>query len=307
MTSTWMKSAMALFGALTLVACGEAQVDLAANTDEFIDDELSTRAASYVTLKKDLRRCAAPACGGWFVKDVNKTTAAQYVASLDFSTSGIDAAGEAQLAGAADGEVVMLGKLGLKSRRTGQRLFLVGKAWRGMPGRTAQAGDSFYVLTDRRPFVRCIQAPCNALEAGKLNLTTKTQTTDLSVASAAGNYVDETWLNHEALTEEGIVAASIQSGARFPGGTEKIVDASQVFVKVPETRSCPQMRLAPCAAGNSWTYRRDENRCVLPIGCAPTVACRKLTPACEAGYELIQWTGESGCSEYACDPSWSRN
>src|SRR5262245_31897030 len=48
------------------------------------DDQISEKNPAYVTLKRDVRRCAAPLCGGYFITEVNRTREAQYVSGLEF-------------------------------------------------------------------------------------------------------------------------------------------------------------------------------------------------------------------------------
>src|SRR4051812_43147888 len=87
---------------LTLPACG-GQTDVPGTDDASLADDAkadrTSGASSYYLIRPDLRRCAAPACGGAFVKRVNfptttctdgSTAAECYVAAKDYSKAGLD-------------------------------------------------------------------------------------------------------------------------------------------------------------------------------------------------------------------------
>src|SRR6185312_9889456 len=88
--------------ALTLPACA-GQTSAPGDDDASLaDDAKADRTGggtSYYLVRPDLRRCAAPACGGYFVQRVNfpTTTCADgssaaecYVAASDYSSAGLD-------------------------------------------------------------------------------------------------------------------------------------------------------------------------------------------------------------------------
>ncbi len=137
-------------------------------------DDVSAASRSYVTLRRDTRACAAPKCGGYYAKNVNQATSAEkYVSALDFSAADLDAATIADVKDAADGEVVIYGKLSAIASNGTQKL-LVTAAYRGMPGFGPATGDLFYGAGQRSPQITCFTAPCNNLTAKKLNATAPT-------------------------------------------------------------------------------------------------------------------------------------
>lgn len=298
---------MAALLALALFGCGTADVATGESDEDLLSDELNTTTPSYVYARRDMRKCTAPMCGGWYVRDANKRTAEQYVSDFDFSSSGLDADQQAIVRGAADGEVVVLGKLTRLTTRIRFRKFVVESAWRGMPGRTWTTNAKLYSIKDIRPLIRCFAAPCNGLNFTVLNVGASGSATSLSVGSASGPFVDETWLDKEVTREDALVVATIVNGQQFPAGPEQVIDAQQVFVKLPETMNCPQFKLAACPRGQFHGYERNTDRCVMPTGCTRGGRmCAQFIPSCEEGYELISWMTASGCAAYACDPTWSR-
>lgn len=297
--------AAALALPLSLLACAPAETSNDPDGVTSEEDALSATARAYVTLQRDLKKCAAPKCGGWYAKDVNKKNPTpRYVSGLDFANANLDDDSIDQVLSASDGEVVVRAKLGPVDAASGTRTLLVYEAYRGLPGMTAASGDLFYATKLRDPQIQCITAPCNNLTTKKLNTT---QTQDITRTDIAfPHLVDNAWLTSRATEADAIVLGSVHSGAQLPGGKEKVLSARNVFLKLPEIQGpCPQFKLAACPAGQTRAYTRDTDRCVLPGPCVATGACDKSTPACDAGYDLRSWTSApSGCNAYACDPTW---
>ena len=298
------RSVLASVVLAVLCGCGAGVVDSSSDAVG-IDDALSTVTAGFVTVQRDARRCAAPACGGYFVTQVNHSLAAIYVAALDFSQSNLDDGTIAKVTGAPDAELLLYGKLGRTSRTTHTRNFIVLDAYRGMPGRTVGSSDHFYSVASNGK--QCLAAPCNALTATKLNSTAQPKDfTTLSVASAAAAFVDQTWLSHRVLDRNAIVAASFTSGTRYPTGTESVLDSSQVFLHLPESVGpCPMLMPMNCTNGQVNVVERNADRCLVPAGCANPGICSMMLPACPDGYTLTTWRDVSNaCPHAACDPSW---
>lgn len=269
------------------------------------EDALSATARAYVTLQRDLKKCAAPKCGGWYAKDVNKANPTpRYVASLDFKNANLDEDSIDQVLSAPDGEVVLRAKLGPVDAVSGTRALLVYEAYRGLPGMTPASGDFYYATKLKDPQIQCFTAPCNNLETKKLNTT---QTQDLTRTDIAfQDRIDNAWLTARATEADAIIVGNVHSGAQFPGGKEKVLSARNVFLKLPEIQGpCPQFKLAACPAGQTRTYVRDTDRCVLPGECVPSGACALFVPSCKDGFELRSWTAAPfGCNAFVCDPSW---
>src|SRR5438445_3125280 len=98
--------------ALALPACG-GQTDLAANDSSISDDDAkfdrsSSGSSGYFVIRRDLKKCAAPACGGDYVKRVNfsdikchdgSSSSECYVAGVDYSKLGLTAGESATFSG----------------------------------------------------------------------------------------------------------------------------------------------------------------------------------------------------------------
>ncbi len=299
--------------AVLFVGCGVSEADLNDVGNESAEElgELGTSTRSYVVFRRDMRKCVAPMCGGFWVHDVNRSTLNEmYVSGFDFSQSNLRGLPEHQgdVTGAGNFEVVLYGKLGPTESRFNTRTFLVTEAWRGMPGVTfTEPADTFVKVQAAN--IQCIAAPCATLRASKLHTTTKTLFHDLDLTRTAKEpLVDQDWLTFRITDKDAIVAGRFVNGAQVGVGTEKVLDASQVFVHLPDmTQSCPRLAVQPaCPSGQVQIWTRNENRCPMPAGCSTNFGtCRFAVPTCSAGYELQTWKGGAyGCDRYVCDPAF---
>ena len=270
------------------------------------EDELSATKLTHVSLRRDERRCAAPTCGGFYVRDANKGTAEQYVETLDFSASKLDEATIAGINAAPASELVLQGRLTAVSSKSKQRSFRVTSAFRGMPGLAVPSGDAVYATATTR--IQCVAAPCLDKTATKINDGSVTYFSTLDLGAASAGFVDQAWLASRVRDHGALVAAQVVDGAKLQTGADKVLAAAQVFVKLPEAVACPPNRAMPiqCAAGQVATFARDENRCLTQVACVKPGVCSQLVPSCGAGYSLVQWrSGASGCQTSVCEPTFS--
>jgi len=286
--------------ALVFGACG-ANLDDQATAEQ---DAVSTYRLSFVTLRHDQRKCMSPLCGGYFVQDVNGGTAERYVSGLDFSRADLDDDSIARVQAAPAEELVLRGKLGPAEWNYNTRTFLVYEAYRGMPGMRPVSGEAFYKVQDRDPQIRCFMAPCPNLVALTLNTSTQTIFDSTDVMRASAPHVDQNWLAERLHGRNAIAAGVIRDGTLFPGGYEKVLDASQVYVRLPERIGpCPMMPIPNCDPLTA-TFTRSADRCLVFDACADHSNCPSLQPAiCAEGYELQGWpTNTVACIAFACDP-----
>ena len=307
----WKLLAPVLVAGSLLTACGPAtEAELAGGSEALDDaaDALSASSRSYVRANRDRRRCPAPQCGGYYVKDLNRPTSAeQYVSALDFKNAPqLSAAEHLEVGAAGDGELLLWGKLGPLSASTGLRTFLVYDAWRGMPGVTALSSDTFFAVDSKAAVVRCAMAPCKSETAKKLNTTSTQVFSSYDLLSALPAFGDGAWLQSEVMNRGALVAATVRNGAPMTGGYDVVLDASQVFLRVAgSARTCPATPNPSCSAGRVYAWDRDVARCRVPLGCVPSRSHCSAAPTCAPGYTRTAWTTAQGCTAHACDPTFS--
>ena len=193
---------------------------------------------SYYTLRADVRRCASPMCGGFFVRLVNqpRTRCADgrnmtecYVAEIDWN-------------GQPSGETrTMLVRGDLVQRRfQGSRRFgvlRVTESWRAASERSPEG--TFFRVKDLG--VRCITYPCLSHQDERLNsyARRKIAGVDLSRAQASPDTVATA---HQAMTSsEGILVAGTHGFVSGPAGRSPTLAATQFYL-----RSAGPIARKPC-------------------------------------------------------------
>lgn len=295
-----------LFTAATACAGSDGPSDPGATRESA--DDLSIFASSFVTLRPDLRRCAAPMCGGYFVRDVNRQGAERYVSGLDFTESRLPVDAVEDVQSAPPNELVLYGHLGLEDPRFHTRPFAIHAAFRGMPSVTANATDAFYQAHARKPPIQCFVAPCPNEIATLLNTGREEEFDRISVDRAALPWVDKGWLASRVAAHQAVVTGTFAQGQLLPGGYEKVLEATQVFVRLPDRIGpCPERPQFLCTEGTVVIQERTEDRCMVQVGCVVPNICpqTRYMPECSAGYTLASWAeAPSGCPTYACDPTF---
>jgi hypothetical protein len=251
-------------------------------------DEQSADTSSYLRLRRDVRRCAAPLCGGFFVARVNRLTtvcadgsraAECYVGDLDFSALGLGAGSVARVEGTPE-SVLLRGDIVSRSSELGDvgRL-VVTEAWQGHPG-----------LTPRGAFLRasdsgivCITSPCPSFSVELLN----SRLPSVSVAEVDVSSVSSETGDAQAQlgTAEGLLVAGFPIIVSGPAGRALGVDASEYYVPlVDEAAACGSRGLPECADGSfcAFTPEADCGRTDRPGSCAPRPeACIQIfDPVC---------------------------
>ncbi|MBL9039906.1 MAG: hypothetical protein JNG84_15415 [Archangium sp.] len=292
-----------------LVGCGVTGDELAGDEADLAQDtaELSTKTPTLVLARRDYRKCSYPMCSGWYVKDLNGNGREQYVTGFDFRRSGLNLATRDLVTGAGgDGELVLSGVLAPNATYPSYQVFQVRAAYRGMPGKKPAANEKFYAVEETT--IRCITAPCATLRATEANYPGRqTMVNGIDVERASVPRLDQTWLTSRIEKHDAIVSAKFTTVRRVGVGTEKLVDASQVFVKLPSLNDgCPLARPAACPGTQLRVWERNEDRCLAPTSqCVPQRACGVRLAACAEGYTPVSWQGTGPCQESACDPSFA--
>jgi hypothetical protein len=289
-----MKPHLLLISLLT-VGCGAAGDGLGL-AETSAASELTSNQDVYLTLRRDVRRCASPLCGGYWAKVVNGSTLERYVSGLQWSASDLANDVDAQVSGAGDSEVLVLGRWGSREARFKTQPLIVTQAFRGMPGKSFEAGAEFFSLVPTR--INCLHAPCPTLKSSRLNqVSSSTMMNELSLNAALAPLVDGAWLKNRVLGGRAVVAGTVVS----EGGLMMTLAATQVFVALPDrTQSCPRFALPSCPPGKAVVWERNSNRCLLPAGCGEPTSCAPA--ACAQGYTEV--AVPNACAPLACEPNF---
>lgn len=202
---------------------------------ETIKPDPQAGTSTYYTIRRDVRRCASPMCGGYFIKQVNqpRTRCANgrsmnecYVASIEWN--GVP---EPERDGA-----LVRGTLSTRGDRRGTYGVLRAReVW--TPAGTNQPTGTFFRVRDRG--LRCIAAPCETHHEAKLNTSVSRNVAgvDLSGAGAADSATSDAFA---AMTsQEGILVAGSHSPVTGPAGRSQTLKATQFYLRAGASASNP--------------------------------------------------------------------
>lgn len=202
----------------------------------------------FVVTHRDLRKCASPMCGGFFVKRANqaKTTCADgsqqaecYVSAITYAGIGLSAREEDELRGAVESGKAVIKAATYKKKFGGQTLgtLKANEGWVGVTGSPAEG--TFYRAADNG--IRCITAPCPSTTAFELNGHDDHNVVRVNLAStpipASAESIDRA---SQALgTKEGVlVAGSVALPKCVPGSNcGPLLIAQEFFVRVIHTEN----------------------------------------------------------------------
>ncbi len=217
---------------------GDVSEELAGKADLAGSDTFT-----YFHIRADVRKCASPGCGGYFVSRVNsaKLTCADgrraqscYVASLDTSALGLSDRDLAPMRDNAYRQGGVLVRGAIKTQRFpgygNLGRFDATEAW--VAGAADGAVDGIGVKVEQSG-VRCIQAPCPDKREAKLNGSVSAQIADLDFAPS-GATEDEIGRGLAGLTFEGggLIVFGDRYTVRANGQTAKGRTVTQFYTRV---------------------------------------------------------------------------
>lgn len=235
--------------------------------------------STYFSVRPDVRRCAAPLCGGFFVKAVNvprtrcadgSSQAECYVASLDLSALRLSATQQAYLRGHSR-EFLLRGAVVPQDVLSSGKLaaFAASEAWRGHE-KTAPNGAFLRVNSTG---IVCVTFPCPILSAAILN-TSKAplSVAELDLAAVAADPSD----GRAQLAEpEGLLVAATRRIVTGPAGEAIGLDATEYYVPFEASPAlCGSRGLPQCDAGSYCDFPTHANcgRADAPGVCTPKPA-----------------------------------
>jgi hypothetical protein len=229
-------------------ACAQSPVVDELAGESAADDVTSAKAdsdalATFFTVTRDTRRCAAPMCGGYYVERVNhaKTHCPGigdreqcYVADVDASALGLAGRELEGFQSSLGNTIVLRGDLA-NVTIAGHRVarFTATEAWQA--GIDGAEPDGVWVELNINS-VRCIDRPCNSITERKLNSTLSADIADLDW-SASGATDDEMAKAQEALAAGTLIIAGDRTYLTEHGRTAKARTVTQFFTKMQPSQS----------------------------------------------------------------------
>jgi hypothetical protein len=222
-----------------------------------VPDPLSNTSTFY-TVRADLRRCASPLCGGFFVKRVNlpltrcpngRYQAECYVAEIDWNGQPQVDAGQALLRGSVMAKTFgRFGNLGV---------LRVTESWQAVSN--SRPTGSFYRVRDRG--VRCITFPCPTHREAKLNSTLSREIAGVDVVrvGAAGP------MNGP----DGVIVAGDHVPVTGPGGKSVQLKATQIYLRMPSSVT----NMKPCMKTGCSSQVCSDHDVITTCEWRPEYAC----------------------------------
>lgn len=276
-TASWLAALLAV-SSFSFLGCA---VDTSGEGDEASEAEQAesdvtgaqTNFGYFVVTRRDGRKCAAPACGGYFVKRVNEATTVCadgtkapecYVSSISFPSLGLSSREEQQfLRALTEGRALIKAKT-YKSKAGGKVIgtLKANEAWLGATGGVSDG--TFYRAAQNG--IRCIKAPCPTTTAFTLNskdehnvLEAVVDQTDVAPSDEAQSRAQRALGTEQGiLLVGGILMPKCVAGATDCG--PKVV-AREFFLPfvATEGKSCGGFRASP-------TYCNEDQTCLWKEG-----------------------------------------
>jgi hypothetical protein len=211
------------------------------NTAEPEPDSLA-RTSSFYSIRRDVRRCASPMCGGYFIKLVNqvRTRCANgrnmpecYIATIEWN--GLPEPDK-------DGALVR-GSLSTRGDRRGKYGVLRAReVW--LPASEQQASGTYFRVRDRG--VRCIAAPCETHHEAKLNTSVSRNIAGVDLSGAGTTDQVESEANVAMTAPDGVLIAGTHTRVTGPAGRSQMLKATQFYLRAKPGGTSSDNQNKPC-------------------------------------------------------------
>lgn len=239
-----------------------------------IDSLAST--STFYSIRRDVRRCASPMCGGYFIRLVNQSRMRCangrnmqecYVARIEWN---------GQPEPDKDGALVR-GSLSSRGDRRGRYgVLLAREVW--LPAGNAQPSGTYYRVRDRG--VRCIAAPCETHHEAKLNTSVSRNIAGVDLSGAGATDKAESEANMAMTAPDGVIVAGVHNRVTGPAGRSQMLKATQFYLRAKPGGTPPDNQDKPCfKTGCSGQVCADED-VVTTCEFRPEYECYK-TAKCE--------------------------
>ncbi|MBZ5708676.1 Kazal-type serine protease inhibitor family protein [Nannocystis pusilla] len=247
----------------------------------------------YIVTRRDVRKCAAPMCGGFYVQRVNQdtTTCADgkaekecYVGTVDLAALKLDPAGEDAFREAfGQRHALVRGgiSLGVDPKFPEIGALVASEGWSGRAG-VEPKGEFLRV---RGIHAKCAGLPCPSASAFRLNTDWQGLFAGIDLAAGGAPQEVQDAANQTMYeTPEGILAAATTSEVTGPNGTMKALVASEFYTRATGAAAggpeCGGIRGLACGEGQFC----DPSQCG---GADIGGTCRARPEACTFEYSPV--------------------
>jgi Domain of unknown function (DUF6748) len=184
--------------------------------------------STFFSVRRDLRRCVSPLCGGYFVARVNASTTrcADGRFSRECYVAEVNWSGQPQPDGA---HLLVRGTIVAKRYERFGNLgeLRVSESWKSLS--TNKPVGTFYLVRDRG--VRCIAFPCPTHSEAKLNSSFSRNIAAVKLEGAGLGENNADIVTVAMTGPDGVIVAGHDSPVKGPGGRSFELKATQVYVR----------------------------------------------------------------------------
>jgi hypothetical protein len=189
------------------------------------------RTSGFYSFRRDLRRCASPRCGGYFIRLVNqsRTRCADNRFQRECYVANIEWDGNTE----PDNELALLrGSMHTRGDRNGRfGVLRVSEVWRAASSN--QSAGTLYRVRDRG--IRCITHPCETHHEATLNSSAHRNIAGVELAGASDDLLNQA--NQAMTSSDGILVSGYHSPVRGPAGRSQMLKATQFYLRAKGTVS----------------------------------------------------------------------
>ena len=195
------------------------------------DNRAST--SSFYSFRRDLRRCASPLCGGYFIRLVNqsRTRCANNRFQRECYVANIEWDGQTE---PANERALLRGSMHARGDRNGRfGVLRVSEVWQAASSN--QSGGTFYRVRDRG--IRCITHPCETHHEATLNSSAHRNIAGVELAGVGASDDLLNQANQAMTSPDGILVSGFHSQVRGPAGRSQVLKATQFYLQAKGTVS----------------------------------------------------------------------
>lgn len=193
-----------------------------------VDPAPITDNSTYYLVRSDLRRCASPMCGGFFVRRVNfpTTRCADGKNASECYVSEIQWNGHTQIG---PGKALLRGTIAPNREPRFRKFgyFQVLEVWQAAGGKNPTG--SFYRVQDRG--LDCIAAPCPTHQEAKLNTTENRNIAGVDLSRVRASDESESTAVTQMTGQQGILVAGEHERVTGPAGRSEKLNATQFYLR----------------------------------------------------------------------------
>ncbi|KAM9992477.1 hypothetical protein ACTFIY_009929 [Dictyostelium cf. discoideum] len=250
---------------------------------------------SYYAIRTDVRKCAYPMCGGYFLREIGSSSKTEIYVKLLNQVS--ETVKETQYKFAPNFNVVVKGQI------TNDNTIVVSQIFRLLPkiNNTINIDleiDNFYTTITPNGNENTTTIEIKKLNSNKPSMKVK------SIKNSNDDiyFIPTDWLSYKVNSAQSVYTITKSKDSK----TKTTTTIDYMFISLPDPKFCPKI-LIPVICKNETvpTYTSSAARCLTFSGCVHPGPCPFMIPVCPDGYTKSSYPIKpNACPHYSCLPSF---